>query len=387
MSAGNGKTVAAVLLAAGGSSRMGSDSNGEPINKMLLKFSGLTPIAHCVRAFNGIADEMVIVCSASTKEETEKASRFASCPVKIVMGGELRQDSVLNGINAASSDIVAIHDCARCLVTKEIILRAVEAAKETGSGVAAVRARDTLRREMSGETVDREGLICIQTPQCFSREQLLKAYEMPFGTVTDDAAVWQNAYGCARLTKGSLRNQKLTEAEDIPFFECFFSERKRRMRIGMGEDTHRLKTGRELILGGVHIPFALGLDGHSDADALIHAVVDAMLGAAALGDIGAHFPDTDPRYKGISSLLLLKEAARLVTQKGYRISNIDATITAQAPKLAPHIPEMRKKIAGALDGVGYDDVSVKATTPEHLGPEGSLLGVTCRAVVLLESIG
>lgn len=159
------------------------------------------------------------------------------------------------------------------------------------------------------------------------------------------------------------------------------------MRIGIGEDTHRLKYGRKLILGGVEIPFDLGLEGHSDADALIHSIIDAMLGAAALGDIGAHFPDTDPKYKGVSSLLLLKEAHRLVARAGYRIVNIDATVTAQAPKLAPHIPEMRKKTAEALEGVDCSQISIKATTPEHLGPEGSLLGVTCRAVVLLDLIG
>lgn len=364
---------------------MGEDENGAPINKMLIKLAGLTPIAHCVRAFSRCADELVIVCSDNTRSAAREAASFASRPVTIVKGGEKRQDSVRCGISAASCDIAAIHDCARCLITEEVIERAIASAKANGSGVAAISVRDTLRYKESGDTVERDGLVSMQTPQCFDREKLLEAYDSLDTTVTDDAAVWKNRFGPVCLTEGDLINQKLTEAKDIPFFEKLLAERSPRMRIGMGEDTHRLKQGRRLILGGVEIPFALGLDGHSDADALIHSIIDAMLGAAALGDIGSHFPDTDPQYKGISSLILLKEAARLVKEAGYRVINVDATVTAQAPKLAPYIPEMRKKTAEAL-GVGCSEISIKATTPERLGPEGSLLGVTCRAVVLLGSL-
>ena len=366
---------------------MGNDPNGAPINKMLLRLCGETPIAHCVRAFSRSADEIVIVCSPATESAAEEAAKLASVHIRIVGGGERRQDSVLRGIEAASGDTVAIHDCARCLITGDIIERAVASANEFGSGVAAIPVRDTLRRASDGETVDREGLVSMQTPQCFSRDLLLEAYAQLDSSVTDDAAVWNARFGPVRLTEGGLHNQKLTTAEDIPFFEKMLGERSPRMRIGIGEDTHRLKYGRKLILGGVEIPFDLGLEGHSDADALIHSIIDAMLGAAALGDIGAHFPDTDPKYKGVSSLLLLKEAHRLVSRAGYRIVNIDATVTAQAPKLAPYIHEMRKKTAEALEGVDCSQISIKATTPEHLGPEGSLLGVTCRAVVLLDLIG
>ena len=154
------------------------------------------------------------------------------------------------------------------------------------------------------------------------------------------------------------------------------------MRIGHGYDVHRLVEGRALILGGVEIPYALGLDGHSDADVLTHAVMDALLGAAALGDIGKHFPDTDPQYKGISSLKLLAHVGNLLTQEGYSVGNIDATVAAQHPKLAPYITQMRQNIADTL-GIGLDQVSVKATTTEHLGFEGREEGISAQAVALL----
>ena len=157
------------------------------------------------------------------------------------------------------------------------------------------------------------------------------------------------------------------------------------MRIGHGYDVHRLTEGRPLILGGVEIPHSLGLDGHSDADVLTHAVMDALLGAIALGDIGRHFPDTDPRYEGISSLLLLSHVRKMVEKKKCRISNIDVTVLAQRPKLAPHIPQMRENLASVL-GIGSDRISVKATTEEHLGFTGREEGIACHAVCLLEEL-
>ena len=155
------------------------------------------------------------------------------------------------------------------------------------------------------------------------------------------------------------------------------------MRIGHGYDVHKLVPDRDLILGGVKIEYELGLLGHSDADVLLHAVSDAMLGAAGLGDIGKHFPDTDPQYKGADSLELLRQVANKVAAKGYRVSNVDVTMIAQAPKLRPHIPQMERNIADAL-GIGLDRVNVKATTEEHLGFTGEGLGMACHAVCLLE---
>lgn len=158
------------------------------------------------------------------------------------------------------------------------------------------------------------------------------------------------------------------------------------MRIGHGYDVHRLVPGRKLILGGVEIPFELGLEGHSDADVLVHAIMDALLGAAALGDIGLHFPDTDPRYKGISSIILLEKVGELLREKGYEPGNIDATIIAQKPKLRPYIDEMRKHVAAALD-MSVEDVSVKATTEEGLGFTGTQEGISSHAVCLIRQNG
>ena len=155
------------------------------------------------------------------------------------------------------------------------------------------------------------------------------------------------------------------------------------MRIGSGYDVHRLTEGRDLILGGVSIPCEMGLDGHSDADVLIHAVIDALFGAAALGDIGSHFPDTDPAYKGISSMLLLSRAAGLLKENGYVLENLDATVIAQRPKLLPYIPRMRSNIAGALN-TDIENVSIKATTEEGLGFTGRLEGIAAQAVCLLK---
>ena len=157
------------------------------------------------------------------------------------------------------------------------------------------------------------------------------------------------------------------------------------MRIGHGYDVHKLVTGRELILGGVHIPYPLGLEGHSDADVLLHAVMDALLGAAALGDIGRHFPDTDPAYKGADSGKLLQVVGKKITDAGYKVSNIDVTMIAQKPKLKDHIPQMQENIARIL-GIDVSQVNVKATTEEHLGFTGEGLGMSCHAVTLLENL-
>lgn len=379
------KTVCAILLAAGSSTRMGRDKEGEAINKMLLKIAGATPIERCARAFCRHVDELVIVVSESTEETALSVASKIDKPVKVVMGGARRQDSVLNGIRATECDIVAIHDSARCLITDAVIEDAIRSAAQKNSGVAAISVRDTLRVRATGETVDRSLLVQMQTPQCFDREMLLKAYEGADGTYTDDASIFRSRYGSVELTMGSMLNQKLTEKDDIEFFENALNGGKP-MRIGIGEDTHRLVEERRLIIGGVEIPFRLGLLGHSDADVLIHAVIDAMLGAGALGDIGKLFPDKDPAYKDISSVLLLERTAALLKENGYYVSNIDATVTAQEPKLAAFIPEMRKIIADAAGRIGIENVSVKATTPEHLGPEGNLEGITARAVVMIGRI-
>ncbi len=377
---GNPK-ICAVLLAAGSSSRMGS-------NKMLLEFGGKNPIELCLEAFSGIADEAVIAVSPDTARAAEEAAEHTDLPVRIVIGGARRRDSVLNALSATDADIVSIHDCARCLVTKAVINASIETAKLNGCGIASIRPVDTVRSESEGEVIDRNTLLLAQTPQSFDREKLLEAYDKadPEVNYTDDAAIYKNAGNRLFCSEGSKLNQKLTTPEDVELFHALLckNETKGRlnMRIGFGEDTHRLIESRKLILGGVDIPFEKGLEGHSDADVLTHAIIDAVLGAAALGDIGQHFPDSDPSYKGINSLLLAKHTAALIAEKGLTINNIDSTIVAQRPKLAAYRDEMRQNLAAAFR-VPIDRISVKFTTPEHTGPEGRGESMTARAAAML----
>lgn len=391
MNGSTDRSVCAILLAAGSSTRMGE-------NKMLMRFCGKTPIELCMEAFFKHADEFVVVVSDSTRNEALSAAKRSLADrgkcVKLVDGGKRRQDSVYNALKSAASDIVAIHDCARCCVSDEIIASSIASALENGCGVASCKVVDTLRFADSGEVVDRDALLCAQTPQSFSKSELIDAYSQvdAENTYTDDAAIYAAAGNKLYFTKGSSLNIKLTGREDVALVQAILGnkvngEKKScgfvpQFRIGLGEDTHRLKEGRALILGGVHIPYEYGLDGHSDADALAHALIDAVLGACALGDIGMHFPDSDTRYKGINSLELVRHTAALVRESGFQIGNLDATVTAQKPKLGPFRDAMREKLAEAF-GIDIRNVSVKFTTPEHTGPEGRGESMTVRALALV----
>lgn len=377
-------SVSVILLAAGSSTRMGWD-------KLTLPLAGRTALEYSLLAFlrAGIAglQEIVIAVSDGTRRPAlELAARYGGggVAIRLAEGGATRGDSVYNALVLCQGDVVAIHDAARCLVSRGIIADSIAGARERGSGVAALPCRDTLWWVETAQTLPREGLQSAQTPQSFARARILEAYEhakQGGASGTDDASIYRLRWGEVNFTQGGLRNQKLTTREDIPLFEALLG--RRLSRSGYGEDTHRLVKGRDLVLGGVKIPFALGLLGHSDADALTHAAIDALLGAAALGDIGSHFPDTDPRYAGACSLELLGHVRALLGKAGYLVGNLDVTVTAQQPKLAPYIPEMRENLARVLC-CGLDQISVKATTPEGCGPEGELLCITARCVCSLE---
>ncbi len=376
-------------------------------NKMLMRFSGKTPIELCLEAFREHADEFVIVVSPSTAEAAQEAAQRAlgeGGAVKLVYGGERRQDSVYNALVSTEADIVSIHDCARCCVSQDVIEKSIFSAVEYGSGIASVKVVDTLRSAAEQQIVDRDSLLAAQTPQSFSRSGILSAYEKIDGgiTYTDDAAIFKSAGNELHFSEGDRANIKLTGREDIIIMKALLEQLRQDasektnaemknsacahdlmpFRIGFGEDTHRLKEGRALILGGVHVPYEFGLDGHSDADALAHALIDAVLGACALGDIGMHFPDSDQRYKGIDSLLLASHTAALVRERGFEIGNLDATVIAQRPKLGAYRDEMRKRLAEAF-GVDFSRMSVKFTTPEHTGPEGRGESMTVRAAALV----
>ena len=371
-------SVTAIIVAAGASRRMGFDklSYRLPDGRTVLETSCALFAAHPA------VDELVLVAGGN-RPQCEAIAAACPKPCTVVQGGATRADSVRSGLAAAKGQLVAIHDAARPFAGAEIITAALQAAAECGAAAPAVPVKDTIKvADQDGKVVatpDRATLYAVQTPQCFDRALYLQALEAVSGEkaslVTDDCSLFELAGLPVTLTAGDYANLKITTKEDL--------QKEKTMRIGHGYDVHRLVEDRKLILGGVEVPYEKGLLGHSDADVLLHAVMDAVLGAAALGDIGQHFPDTDPAYKGADSLALTREVAKIIAAHGYKVGNIDATILCQRPKLAPHIPAMRQNIADAF-GLPLDAVSVKATTEEHLGFTGEGLGIAAHAVALIE---
>lgn len=376
------KTISAVIVAAGKSTRMGQ-------NKILLKILGKSVLERTVEAImkTNICDEIIVVASEENIPAFSQELKDIE-EVRVIKGGETRGESAYKGVLAASGDFVLIHDGARPLVTEEIIKDTVEAAIKTGAAAAGVSPKDTIKvvteENVIKNTVDRSLAILIQTPQVFCRADIKEAYEK-FGFLeTDDCALMEKAGKKVFVTSGSYENIKLTTTEDIFTATQIIKSRTggAGMKVGTGFDTHKLAVGRDLIIGGVKIPHEKGLLGHSDADVLCHAVIDALFGAAALGDIGSHFPDTDEKYKGADSIALLREAAQLVREKGYEIGNVDSTIIVQKPKMAPHIEKMCENLALAM-GISKENVSVKAKTNEQMGFTGREEGIEARAIVLL----
>ncbi|WP_099204695.1 2-C-methyl-D-erythritol 2,4-cyclodiphosphate synthase [Scatolibacter rhodanostii] len=375
----------AILVAAGNSSRM------QGIDKIFASINGKAVIEKTIEAFlqTDRIQKIVVVCRQTDQEKLQKRLANKNKPILFAVGGKSRQESVLNGINLVlGSDYFVIHDAARPMVTPNLIESLCEEALIHGAVSAAVWAKDTCKLvDEDGfvtETPQRERLMMVQTPQIFAGNLYLEAVEKAKKAnreFTDDCQLIEFNGGKVRLCLGDYRNIKITTPEDLLTANAF-CEGERKMRIGYGYDVHQLVENRKLILGGVEIPFEKGLLGHSDADVLAHAVSDAILGAAAMGDIGKLFPDTDDSFEGADSLLLLTEVCHRIREKGYEIGNIDATIMAQRPKLSPHIEKMRKKLAKACQ-ISHEDISVKATTEEGLGFTGREEGMAASAVCLL----
>ncbi|MEG6587019.1 2-C-methyl-D-erythritol 4-phosphate cytidylyltransferase [Dendrosporobacter sp. 1207_IL3150] len=385
--------VTVIVAAAGQGKRMGAS-----INKVLLPLAGQPVLQHSLETFSACAeiDNMVIVVAA---EEVEQVQRMLSAaenlkPYTVVAGGSERQYSIANALAVISenTEIVLVHDGARPLITTNTIKCVIKEAREHGAVVAAVPVKDTIKTVGDDgfvrETPDRNALWAVQTPQAFKYSILKSAYKfadkMGF-LATDDAALVEKLGVRVKIVKGSYTNFKITTPEDMAFADVITKRGSdsNMVRFGMGYDVHRLVEGRKLILGGVDVPHTHGLLGHSDADVLLHAIKDALLGAAGLGDIGRHFPDSDDSYKGISSLLLLGRVKEIIGEHGYAVNNIDATIVAEKPKLAPFISEMNSNIAKVL-GVEVSRVNVKATTTEGLGFAGQKEGIAAYAVASIK---
>lgn len=376
-----------MVAAAGGSTRM-----GQP--KQHIKLGEHPVLIHTLLALQQVeAVDEILLIARPEDIDTFAAQAKAAGVSKLrsaVAGGATRQQSVANGLAALPPEatLVGVHDGARPLIDPDTIAAVIEAAADGGAAAVAVPVKDTLKRtDENGiiiDTPDRANLWRVQTPQVFDRAALCAAMEAAVAAgrdYTDDCQLMEAAGFSVRLVKGLDTNLKLTTPEDIRLAKALMKESET-MRIGHGYDVHKLVEGRDLILGGVKIEYEKGLLGHSDADVLTHAVMDALLGAAALGDIGKLFPDNDPTYKGADSVALLRRVVERLNEDGHKISNIDATILCQRPKLAPHIPQMREIIAAAC-GVDVKNVSVKATTEEGLGFTGSGEGIAAHCVCLL----
>ena len=378
----------AVVVAAGRGVRMGA-----AVNKVLLPLCGEPVIRHAVRAFCE-ADEIDGVVVVASADETEQM-RAALCGLEkvcaIVPGGSTRQESVKNGLDALPKEarIALVHDGARPLISRELIARCIRQTEDCGSAVVCMPVTDTVKVEKDGcvvRTLDRSQLRAVQTPQCFFAGELKAAYEAAARdgvSVTDDASVMEHAGHSVHLLESSEVNFKLTTPEDLRRAEDIIGERKfmqRLPRTGFGYDVHKLVSGRRLILCGKEIPWEKGLDGHSDADVAVHALMDALLGAACLGDIGRLYPDNDPAFEGADSMKLLADVLRRVKDAGYAVVHADVTIVAQKPKLMPYMDEMRRNLENAMPGA---QVNVKATTTERLGFEGRGEGISAQAVATI----
>ncbi len=395
-----------LIPAAGSGQRFGA-----AVPKQFSLLHGEPVLIHAVRALlqDERLDEVVVIVSPG---DNHTALLLESMPGVRVLhcGGDTRQQTVHNGLHAllgqglATTDWILVHDAARPGLTRRALSELIDTALTNPVGaIVALPVADTLKRASTGQalvdvTVPREHLWAAQTPQMFRigpLSEALRAAGSDGLAFTDEASAMEHMGAKAALVRGDMQNWKITFAEDLTLVEQLMKPHTQlsiqshsqpaatpALRMGQGYDVHVLVAGRPLILGGVTIPHNKGLLGHSDADALLHAITDACLGAAGLGDIGQHFPDTDTRFKGADSGLLLQTAMERVRAAGWVPVNVDTTLIAQRPKLAEHIPAIRARVA-QLMGLDPSAVNVKAKTNEKLGYLGREEAIEAQAVVLL----
>ena len=379
--------ISCIVLAAGAGRRMGYSDN-----KVCMPLGHYTVLQWNLlhmKQWEGL-EEVIVVVADGERSYIEEQVEAMQLPwtVKYAMGGVERQDSVASGLSQVSdvADIVLVHDGARPLATKELASRVIEGAKEYGAVVPAIPVVDTIKRVDSAgvvkETLVRSELYAMQTPQGFQRSVLLEAHayakEHSYQG-TDDVSLVEFQGRPVHIVEGDRKNIKLTVPEDVAMAKKYLGV-EQMMRIGYGYDIHRFTEGRPCILGGVSIDSPIGPDGHSDADVLIHALMDAMLGAAGMRDIGYYFPPEDDAFKGISSRLLLEKVVQLLKDSNFGIYNADIMVIAEAPKLKPHIEQMKKNLSADL-GIPLSRISIKATTNEGLGALGRTEGIAAQAVV------
>jgi len=364
----------AIIAAAGKGERAGVD-------KVWVRSGEKTILERSVEPFfeSATVDEICVAVAPERLEDAKRLFEGREKPCRVVSGGSTRTESVRKALSLfrefSEDAVVAVHDGARPFVTRELIERTMLLAAEKGSAVPVLPCTDSLRKvtREGNRAIPRGEVYRVQTPQCFSLPSLLEAYRHG-EEATDDATLYEKYIGEVTLTDGEEKNRKITYLSDI--YEEKYS------RVGVGFDVHPLVSERALIVGGVEIPFEKGLLGHSDADVLTHAIMDALLTAAHLPDIGHYFPPSDEKYRGANSISLLKEVNGLVAAQGYAVSNISATVIAEAPKMAPYLSKMEECVASALE-ISADAVKFAATTTEKLGIIGEGRGIAAEAVALL----
>ena len=369
-------SVSLLLTCAGKGTRANLEKN-----KLLYKFDGATVIEKSLSAFykTGLIDEYIVTVS---NEDYEEIKSILPSEVKIVIGGQTRTDSVKKGLQVATCDIVLIHDGARPFVSKKVIEDCIDTVKNFGSAIPVIPATNTqcfIIDDVIENYIGKDEVAQIQTPQGFFTKEILNAYsKIGDETFNDDGEVYKTFVSTPHVYKGDSANVKLTYKEDFEKLNRICS-----LAVGVGFDCHKLVNDRKLILGGIEIPHDKGLLGHSDADVLTHAIMDAMLSAVSQRDIGFHFPDTDEKYKGACSIDLLKRVIEICKESGYKLKSLSAVIMAEKPKLLKHIPNIAKNLADVLN-INTNDIGIGATTLEGLGfvgrEEGICVSASCTMV-------
>jgi 2-C-methyl-D-erythritol 4-phosphate cytidylyltransferase/2-C-methyl-D-erythritol 2,4-cyclodiphosphate synthase len=396
--------VSAILAAGGRGTRMGAD-----VPKQLLMLGDRSILQRSFEALERHEDisEIVIALPRELAASPPAFLKSSSKEVHIVDGGDTRHRSVANAfarMDETRTDYVLIHDAARPFVTASLIQRVIQAAQNgPDAAIAGLRASDTVKEATRRgdahpaapatvqRTLPRNAIYLVQTPQVFHWDVLADAIRVgrESNDATDEATLVERSGHEVAVVEGEPTNIKITSEHDLRVARALAEPSGPAPhpqvvlpKIGVGYDLHRLEPGRPLIIGGVRIPYDKGLAGHSDADVLCHAVTDAILGAAAAGDIGQHFPDTDPQWKGADSIELLRRAAAIVRASGFAVSNIDAVVIAEQPKLLPHLAAIRARLAEAI-GVDVSAIGVKGKTNEKVGPIGNGEAIAVHAVALL----
>ncbi len=378
-------SVYALLVAAGRGDRFGG-----AVPKQYLPVGGSMVLRHAVRAFVAHPRIAAVLVAIRPQDRPLYDRAIAGLPVlPPVAGGASRQESVRLGLEALVArhpERVLIHDGARPFPDADLIDRVIDALERAAAAVPCLALRDTIKRAAKGAiraTVERSELWRAQTPQGFRFGPILAAHRAAAGReLTDDSAVAEAAGIEPLLVEGSENNLKVTTPDDLAAAERLFAARQGEVRVGLGLDVHAFAPGGKVVICGVEILHGAGLAGHSDADVGLHALTDAVLGAIGAGDIGQHFPPSDPRWRGAASDQFLRHAAELVGARGGAIAHVDVTIICERPRIGPHRAAMIERVAQIL-GIGADRVSVKATTTDRLGFTGRGEGIAAQAVATL----